>query len=286
MNTRLPTTLISLLTLAALAVAPACKKEPTVQPDEAATGDGDVEPEEAPPELEPLPPQDPDPAAISALYQRYLQGEYEAVASSAAELRDTMTADTQVRAHAMAGALMALAAAEAVPEDAKAAAQQAVADGERLGDVEVQQLAAIAQATYQVRVHEAAAGQAALEAALALGGPYKSLNNLMLAEAHLNQAFGEGEEDTQIKHPERLDQAKAAYEAAIDGTAPLLDGAAHEGLAAVAKYQRDKDGVCLHAQQAEDLYAANGANDYIREVPSLLAADSRCKDFKKAAGPE
>ncbi|WP_420870697.1 transposase [Enhygromyxa salina] len=31
--------------------APACKKEPTVQPDEAVTGDGDVEPEEAPPGL-------------------------------------------------------------------------------------------------------------------------------------------------------------------------------------------------------------------------------------------
>ncbi|PRP96048.1 hypothetical protein [Enhygromyxa salina] len=286
MNTRLPTTLISLLTLAALAVAPACKKEPTVQPDDVETGDADADPEPEPPEVEPLPPQDPDPAAISSLYQRYLQGEYEAVAASAAELRDTMTSDTQVRANAMAGSLLALAAVEAVPEDAKVAAQQAVQDGERLGDVEVQQLAAIAHATYLVRVHEAATGQTELEAALALGGPYKSLNHLMLAEAHLNQAFGEGEEDTQIKHPERLDQAQAEYEAALDGTAPLLDGAAHEGLAAVAKYKRDKDAVCVHAQQAEDLYAANNASDYIREVPSLLAQDSRCKKFKKAESPE
>lgn len=280
MNTRLPTTLISLLTLAALAIAPACKKEPTINPDEVTTGDGDVTPEVEPEEVA-LPPQDPDPAAIGALYQRYLQGEYEAVAQAATDLRASLSADTQIRANAMAGSLAALAAAEAVPEDAKAASEQALLDGERLEDVEVRQLASIAHATYLVRVHEAAAGQVELEAALALGGPYQSLNELMLAEAHLNQAFGVGEEDTQIKHPERLDDAQAHYEAALDGSAPLLDGAAHEGLAAVAKYKRDKEAVCLHAQQAEDLYAANSASDYIREVPSLLAKDSRCKKFKK-----
>lgn len=281
MNTRLPTTLISLVTLAALAIAPACKKEPTTNPDEVTTGDADAEPE-APPEVVELPPQDPDPAEIAALYQRYLQGEYEAVRQGASDLRDGLTADTQIRANALAGSLLALAAAEEVPEDGKAAAEQAVRDADRLGDVEVRQLALIAHAIYLVRVHEAPTGQSELETALGLGGPYMSLNHLMLAEAHLNQAFGEGEEDTQIKHPERLDQAKAEYEAALDGSAPLLDGSAHEGLAAVAKYQRDKDNVCLHAQQAEDLYAANGASDYIREVPSLLAQDSRCKGFKKA----
>ena len=31
-----------------------------------------------------------------------------------------------------------------------------------------------------------------------------------------------------------------------------------------------------------NLYAEGGATDYIREVPSLLAKDARCKDFKKA----
>jgi hypothetical protein len=280
MNTRLPTTLISLVTLAALATAPACKKEPTTVPDEVVTDD--ATPEEVPPEEVKLPPQDPDPADIAALYQRYLQGDYEAVAQAATELRASLSADTQVRANALAGSLVALASAEQVPEDAKIAAEQAKLDGERLADAEVRQLAAIAHATYLVRVHEAPAGQVELEAALGFGGPYQSLNNLMLAEAHLNQAFGEGEEDTQIKHPERLDDAQAAYEAALDGSAPLLDGQAHEGLAAVAKYKRDKEAVCVHAQQAEDLYAANGASDYIREVPSLLAQDSRCKKFKKA----
>jgi hypothetical protein len=280
MNTRLP---ITLLTLAALALAPACKKEePTQNPDEVAAegGDaGDAGTEEA---EAALPPQEPDPPEIAALYERYLQGDYEAVASEAEALRAGLTADTQIRAHALASSIAALAAAESVPENGQEPSEKAVAAGDRLGDPEVQQLGHIAHAIYLVRVQEAAAGQAELEAALELGGPYDALNRLMLAEAHLNQAFGVGEEDTQIKHPERLDDARAQYEAALEGAPPILQGQAHEGLAAVAKYKGEKDKICEHAQEAENLYAANGASDYIREVPSLLAKDGRCKGFKKA----
>jgi hypothetical protein len=282
MNKRLPLTLLSLSLFAA---APACKKQPTENPDTATTGGstdgGDVEPE---PEEAKLPPQDPDPAEIAALYQRYLQGDYEAVASEAAALAQGLTADTQVRAHALAASIAALAAAENVPEDAKAGSEQAIVDGDRLGDPEVQQLAHIAHAVYLVRVHEGAAGQAELQAALALGGPYTSFNRLMLGEAILNSAFGEGEEDTQIKHPEKLDEAKVHYEAALEGALPILQGAVHEGLAAIAKYKNDKEAICSHAQEAENLYAANGATEYIREVPSMLAKDGKCKNFKKAGG--
>lgn len=278
MNTRLP---ITLLALATLALTPACKKTPTETPDSVTPTDGDTtEPTE--PEPEALPAQDPDPAEIAALYDRYLKGDYEAVASEAAALAGTLTADTQIRAHALAASIGALAAAEAVPEDAKAAAEQAIVDGDRLADKDVQQLAHIAHATYLTRVHEAAAAQAELEAALALGGPYDALNRLMLAEAHLNQAFGVGEEDTVIKNPAKLDDAKAQYEAALAGDTPILQGQAHEGLAGIAKYKNEKDAICKHAQEAENLYAANGATDYIREVPSLLAKDGKCKGFKKA----
>ena len=290
MTTRLfPHLVPTLIALAALTLAPACKKDgETENPDGTTTGadandtGGDAGDTAEEPEEPPLPEQDPDPAEIEALFQRYLQGDYEAVAAEASDLRETMTADTQVRAHALLSSIAALAAAEGVPEDAKAPSEKAVANGERLADPQVLQLGHIAHATYLVRVHEEAAGQAELEAALELGGPYASLNHVMLAEAHLNQAFGEGEEDTQIKHPERLDDAAAQYEAAIDGSVPILEGHAHEGLAAIAKYKREKDAVCEHAQKAEDIYAANGATDYIREVPSLLASDSRCKGFKKA----
>lgn len=276
MDTRLP---ITMITLAALTFAPACKKTPTEDPETVTPGDGDVE-DTGEVEEPALPEQDPDPAEIAALYDRYLLGDYEAVIAEAQALAESLTGDTQLRAHALASSIAALAAAEAVPEDAKAPSEQALADGERLGDPEVLQLAHIAHATYLVRVHEAEAGQAELEAAL--GGPYDGLNRLMLGEAHLNQAFGVGEEDTQIKNPAKLDDAWAQYEAALDGATPILQAHAHEGLAGVAKYKNQKDDVCTHAQEAENQYAAAGATEYVREVPSLLAKGAKCKKFKKA----
>lgn len=285
MKTRLP---ITLLTLAALAFAPACKKEPTQTPDDVA-GTGDPEPEPEPEGPPPLPAQDPDPAEIAALYARYLQGDYEAVATEATTLAAAQTADTQLRAKSLAASIAALAIAETVPENGKAGAELAITDGDRLADVEVQQLAHIAHGTVLMRTGDAAGGQAKLEAAIALTGPYVALGNLMLGEAHLNQAYGEGEEEDQVKNPERLDTAKAAYEAALTASEPILQGQAHEGLAAIAKLKAaitkdkaDKDAICTHAQEAENLYAANGATAGLREVPGILAKDGKCKKFKKA----
>lgn len=277
MTTRLP---ITLLTLAAIAFAPACKKEPTQNPDDV-TDTGEPEPEPEPEGPPPLPAQDPDPAEIATLYARYLQGDYEAVATEANTLAAAQTADTQLRAKALASSIAALASAETVPENGKAAAEQAIVDGDRLADVEVQQLAHIAHGTALVRTGDAAGGQTELEAAVALTGPYVALGHLMLAEAHLNQAFGQGEEEDQIKDPARLDTARTEYEAALTATEPIMQGHAHEGLAAIAKYKGEKDLICTHAQEAENLYAANGASAGIREVPGILAKDGKCKKFKK-----
>lgn len=278
MTTRLP---ITLLTLAALAFAPACKKEPTQNPDDvASTGDPEPEPEpEGPP---PLPAQDPDPAEIATLYARYLQGDYEAVAAEATALAAAQTADTQLRAKSLATTIAALATAETVPENGKAGSELAIVDGDRLADVEVQQLGHIAHGIVLVRTGDAPGGQAEIESALALAGPYVALANLMLGEAHLNQAYGQGEEEDQIKNPERLDSSRAAYEAALTATEPILQGQAHEGLAAIAKLKGEKDAICTHAQEAENLYAANGATAGLREVPGILAKDGKCKKFKKA----
>jgi hypothetical protein len=277
--------LMLVLTAFALA-APGCKDtKETTNPDEVTTKTPEPEPE---PEPEPtaLPPQDPDPAELATLYDRYLKGDYAAVASEAGALRDSLTADTQVRAHAMASAIMALAAAEELPEDGKDAAEQAVADSDRLDDPEVQQLAHIAHGVYLVRVQDPTAGQAELVEAVNFAGPFGALAQLMLAEAHLNQAFGVGDEDMKIKNPGKLDEARTAYQAALDAAqdagSQLLMAHAHEGLAAVAKYKGEKQEVCDHAQQAEDIYVAAGATDYVREVPSLLASEGKCKSFKKA----
>jgi hypothetical protein len=274
MTTRLP---ITLLTLAALAFTPACKKEPTQNPDDVTQPEPEPEPEGPPP----LPAQDPDPAEIATLYARYLQGDYEAVTAEATALAAAQTADTQLRARALASSIAALAASETVAENGKAGSEQAVADGDRLADAQVQQLAHIAHGTYLVRTGDAAGGQTELEAA-AVDGPYKALAHLMLAEAHLNQAFGQGEEEDTVKDPTRLDSAKAQYEAALTATEPILQGQAHEGLAAIAKLKGEKEAICTHAQEAENLYAANGASEGLREVPGILAKDGKCKKFKKA----
>jgi hypothetical protein len=272
---------LSVTLLLTLGFTPGCKKpEETAKPDDATTNTDPVEePEEDPAAL---PPQDPDPAEIATLYDRYLKGDYEAVASEAESLRGGLTADTQVRAHALASAIRALAAIENVPEDGQAAAEEAVANGDRLADPEVQQLALIAHGAYLVRVQDAANGQAELEKAVALTGPYAALGQLMLAEAHLNQAFGTGEDEDKIQNPARLDDARAAYQAALDGGPDILKAHAHEGLAAIAKYKNEKEAICTHAQEAENMFVAAGATDYVREVPQLLASDGKCKDFKKA----
>jgi hypothetical protein len=277
MNMRLP---ITLLVLSAFAFSPACKKEDTTNPDDVGATGSEPEPEpEGPP---PLPAQDPDPAEIATLYARYLQGDYEAVAAEANTLAAAQTADTQIRAKALASSIAALASSETVAENGKAGSEQAVADGDRLADPQVQQLAHIAHGTYLVRSGDAAGGQTELEGAVAIEGPYKFLGHLMLAEAHLNQAFGQGEEEDTVKDATRLDSAKAQYEAALTATEPILQGQAHEGLAAIAKLKGEKDAICTHAQEAENLYAANGATAGLREVPGILAKDGKCKKFKKA----
>jgi hypothetical protein len=281
MTTRTAPLILASLSVALCLSVVGCKDDkPTTNPGEVTTGDtAEPEPE---PEQAGLPPQDPDPAEIAALYDRYLKGEYEEVASEAETLRAGLTADTQVRAHALASSIGALAAVEGLPEDGRDAATQAIADAERLDDPEVEQIARIAHGTYLVRVQDSEAGRAEIASAITLAGPYGALAQLMLGEALLNQAFGVGDEDMKIKDPGKLDEARTAYQSALDSGTDLLKAHAHEGLAAVAKYKGEKDTVCSHAQEAENLYAAAGASSYVREVPMLLAGDSKCKDFKQA----
>ena len=278
------------LALGLLLLLPACdkNKQQTEAPDQVAadtgaSSEGALETEgDNEGEVASLPPQDPDPPAIADLYSRYLLGDYETVAQEAGDLAATMTADTQVRARALASAIHALAAIEGVPESGEAPAETAVSEGERLDDPEVRQLAHIARAAYRIGILDAVAGQAEVKEALALEGPYENLGLLVLGEAYLNQAFGTGEDDTRIVNPGSLDDAEDAYKAAIAAGPDIVAAHAHEGLAAVAKFKRDKPAICEHAQQAENLYASSGATNYVREVPSLLAKDGRCSDFKKA----
>jgi hypothetical protein len=274
MNKRL---LSSLLALGILAL-PACKKADTTTPDDVTTPDPEPEPDPGPP---PIPAQDPDPPELAAFYERLLAGDHVAVAGEVAALRGTLSGDTQIRANAIAGAILALAAGETIPENAKEPSEKAVADGDRLGDPEVQQFALIAHAAYLLGVQDNVQAQAQAEKAAALAGPRVGLAQIMLATAHLGQAFGVDEEGNEmVVAPEKFDAAYAAYEAAATDASPLIQARAHEGMAEVDRRRATKESKaagCTHAKQAFDLYGANGATEDLREGPKTISGTLKCK---------
>lgn len=274
MTTRL---LASLLALGLLTLG-ACKKtEDTTDPD-VTKPEPEPEPDPGPP---PIPPQDPDPPEVKALYERYLAGDFEAVATEAGTLRGTLSADTQIRANALVGAIQALAAGESIPENAKEPAEKAVADGDRLGDAEVQQFALIAHAGYLLGVQDNATAQAQAEKAVALAGPRVGHANLLLAGAIYNQAFGTDEEGNEtVVAPEKFDAAYAAYEAALADPTPLIQARAHEAMAEIDRRRATKESKakgCEHAKAAFDLYGANGATDDMKEGPKTVSGSLKCK---------
>lgn len=273
MNKRL---LSSLLVLGLL--APACEKANTTTPDDAVKADPEPEPEPGPP---PIPAQDPDPPEIAALYERLMAGDYEAVATEAGTMRATMTGDTQIRANALLGAIQALAAAESIPENAKEPAEKAVADGDRLADAEVQQLALIAHAAYLLGIQDNAQAQTQAEKAAALAGPRAGHAQILVATAHFNQAFGaDADGNEAVVAPEKFDVAYAAYEAAAADASPLIQARAHEGMAEVDRRRATKESKaagCTHAKQAFDLYGANGATEDLREGPKTISTTLKCK---------
>ncbi|MCA9700319.1 MAG: hypothetical protein KC431_22525, partial [Myxococcales bacterium] len=253
MTKRTISALAPLLCVGALILAPACKKTETQNPDQAntdGTGGGDTSDEPDEPDLPAVPPQDPDPAELADLYNRFLIGDYEAVANDAAELRATLSADTQIRANALAASIQALAASKIIPENAKDPSEEAIAAGDRLGDAEVLQLAHTAHAAYLIGVLEAEAAQTELEAVVGSQGAYGMLARLYLARAHYNQAFGTGEDDTRVVNPGKLDEAAAQFQAVIDNGSDPLKAHAHVGLAATADYKNDKAAACAAAEQA------------------------------------
>ena len=116
---------------------------------------------------------------------------------------------------------------------------------------------------------------AELAKAEALEGSAKLVAKLLHAQSVLNQAF---DENDRITDPTKLDAAATGYQEVLDGAQePTLKGRAAAGLAAIAKYQGKKEDVCTHATTAAEHYEAGGASAYLKEVPSLLKKDAKCK---------
>jgi hypothetical protein len=221
----------------------------------------------------PVVPQDPDPPELAGALTSLVLGDHAAARAVAEPLTANLTAPSQARAAGLAFALLALAVAEELAENAKEPAEQALAKAEEVRDPEVRQLAQLALGAHLVGIGDAAAAQAAIEAGLAQTGPYAELGKILLAEAVLNQAF-DGEE--KLTDPGKLDAAQMIYGELVGSPTPVIQGRALTGLAALAKFRGEKADLCKHAAAAAEKLSAAGATEYLKEVPAMLAGEAKC----------
>jgi len=258
-----------------LASTTACKKDPSVHPDEIGAGDdeGDEsEQETGEPEVV-YPEQDADPPELAEAMNLYLLGHYDKVVSLCTPLSESLTEDGQIRARGISAALVALAAGEDIAEYAHAPAELALEQAGRLADDELTQLAKVAIASYHMGVSEYAQAQQELESVQDLVTPHGELTALMWSNAVLGQAF----EDDKLTYPEKLDEALASYQAVFANTkSEVIKARAADGITALGYYKKDKDLTCEWATKANELYEAVGASDYMKEGPKGPAEALRC----------
>lgn len=274
----------SLPLLALLLVAFGCDKDKspttTIPDGTAAAESGSTD---ATATAEPSVPQEPDPPALAQGAHHYLVGNYEDVVALLEPLYGDLKAREQYRASGLAGGWLALAHAQIVFENGAEPSAHALAMADRTGDPEV---VAIAKASHGALLKGnedyAAAEQAFAAAARAAPQTLPSaVANILRGEALIGRAFGSSASD-EIKDPVALETAKQAYadakrmaEAGIE--TDVLIGRAEEGLAAIAKYQRNNGEACVHALEAVKRLQAAGASPYLIDGPQRLADELDCK---------
>jgi len=291
MNPPMKRTIPSLLAL--LLLLPACGKEKkgTTSPDEGttvATPGSDGETETGDPKAEPPPPQDPDPAELTTGVHQVLTGHYEDGITTLQPIYEGMREPSQYRASGLAAGWLAVAHSQIVFENAEEPAAYALEMAGKLQDPEVMAVAKLGRGAFLLVQEDYAAAQQALEAATAAspGSAPGTYARVLLAETQIGTAFGSAS-NTQIERPEDLDVAKASYQAAVEsaeGTGSerdILLGRAKEGLAAVAKYQRDQEALCSNAFASVEHYQAAGASTFLLDGPARMATDAKCDGKKK-----
>jgi hypothetical protein len=226
-------------------------------------------------------PQEPDPPEIAEGRKAYVLGEYQEVTTMLAPVYADLKEREQYRAGGLAGGWLALAHAKDVVENAEEPARHATAMAEKTGDPEVEAVAGLAHGAFLLGTYQFDAAAESFEKASALGTADAALAHILLAEALIGRAFGEGD-STKVQHPEHLDAAAKSYQRAAElaeasELADALVGRAAEGLAAVAKYQGKRDQICGHVKQATERYEAAGASDFLKEGPAMLGREARCK---------
>ncbi|MCX4244877.1 hypothetical protein [Paraliomyxa miuraensis] len=275
--------------LALLLLVPACgkPKTDTTNPGDttaSTTDGGDAGAVTDEPQPEPPPAQDPDPAELAQGVHQVLTGNYEEAIATLEPIHTGMREPSQMRASGLAGGWLAVAHAQIVFENAEAPAQYGLEMASKLQDPEVEAAAKLGRGALLLAQEDYDAAKQALQAAAAASPASAQgiLAQVLHAQALIGTAFGSAE-STELAKPEDLDAAKRSYEAALQaagGTgaeADILKGRANEGLAAVAKYKRDKAALCAAAFAAVDQYKAAGASSFLLDGPSRMASDEKCK---------
>jgi len=270
----------TLLTLVLL--VPACDKQDksTTPPDDpGTTAATETEPTSEPAEVE----QEPDPPEIDAGSHQYLVGQYDDAIALLGPVFEDLKSRHQSRASGLAAGWLALAHAQLVFEDAEPLYKHALAMSERTADPEVAALAQLAHGAFLLGREDYTAAKQAFEAA-SRAAPKSlpaAIANILRAETLIGSAYGSGASET-IERPQDLETAKQAYAAAAEtaqaGIEPdVVMGRVEEGLAAIAKFQGDKENACKHATAAVQHLETAQASDFLIEGPRRIVQDFRCE---------
>ncbi len=275
--------------LALMLLATACGKEKTnTTPPGDTVGDPATEGNAVDePKAEAPPPQDPDPAELAQGIHLVLAASYDEGVATLDPIHTGMREPSQYRASGLAGGWLAVAHAQTVFENAEAPAKYALEMAGKLQDPEVEAAAKMGHGAFLLAQEDYEAAKQALEAAIAAapGSTPGVFAQLLHAEAMIGTAFGSAS-NTQMEKPEDLDAARKSYEAAVAAAkgagadSELLLGRAKEGLAAVAKYKRDKVALCENALASVEHFKAGGGSEFLIEGPSRMASDEKCKKKK------
>jgi len=271
------------LSLVLLGSLSACNKQkgagasPSQTP---ALGSTDASADPGPSEVET--PQEPVPAGVQQGAHLYMVGQYEEAIGVLEPLWIDLKSREQQLASGLAAGWLALAHAQVVFENAEEPYKHALLMAERTGDPELTVLARVAHGAFLLGQEDFdAAGQALLSATEVTSVTLPSaLANILRAEALIGSAFGTGASET-LENPQDLESAKQAYDAAAKVAqqgveSDIVMGRVEEGLAAIAKFQRDKDAACKHASASVAHLKAAGASDFLIDGPSRVLQEFRC----------
>lgn len=228
-------------------------------------------------------PTNVDPPVIANGAHEYLLGHYEKAIELLEPAYQELKAAEQDRASALAAGWLALAHAQIVFENAEDPSTHAMEMADKTQDPEVIAVAQMSHGAFLLGNEDFnAARQAFTDAAKAAPGTLPgALAQLLRAESLIGAAFGSAASD-EVQDPEALEQAKAAYaEAAkVAETGVETDaimGRVEEGLAAIAKYQGEREKICEHALAAVKHYEAAEVSDFLAHGPESFVIDYRCK---------